>query len=169
MQRFAQLARRVIYRLLRSQPGKPQGLHFSFSPGRRSWRHCRPRWHGGTGSWERVEIGAKAALELISGGSEAQRPCVSTWLGHPHPAGSLENINLAFSGTAGAQPRRVTFGKSLARPWAAGPAPAPASPAHPCIPRAPREGPWCPRSPGNTRKATQEQKSRFILKLLRAY
>lgn len=38
-----------------------------------------------------VEIGTKAAFEL-SQGSEAQRPRVSSWLGHPHQAGSLKNI-----------------------------------------------------------------------------
>lgn len=30
VRRFARLARHVIYRLLRSRPGKPRGLHFSF-------------------------------------------------------------------------------------------------------------------------------------------
>lgn len=103
VQRFAPLVRRVIYRLPRSQPGKPRGPHSSFSPGSRSRRHCRPRWHRGPGSGNpaRLETATRAGFER-SRGSRSSAPARFSL---PRPSRKPKNtlIHLQWSGKCSPQ------------------------------------------------------------------
>lgn len=166
VRRFARLARRVISRLLRSRPGKPRGLHFSFLEA------------AGGGIAGRGGTEEQAAGSTSSGGNRHKGwfgaiPGIATRLGHPRHVGSLENtlIQLRWSGksTARAGNLRQIPRESRGVSRGCGPHASLHPPAGNSAVPAPHGGPRYPRGPGHTTQATWEQRTHFILKLVGEY